>query len=119
MAEQGLSRTERLVRERKSLKSKLGLGGPIELMDTSELVKDEDLEAEPAAAAAGRCKKPGSKGQKGAADLLSEMTGVCCQQHCWAAATPVPCSVVGHHLWDTPVTTAIGMGRQLAVICSH
>lgn len=74
MAEQGLSRAERLARQRKNLKSKLGLGGPIELMDTSELVKDEDLELDPAAGAAGG-KQRADKGQKGAADLLSEMTG--------------------------------------------
>lgn len=72
VAEQGLSRQERVARQRKSLKSKLGLGGPVDLMDTSELVKDEDLVTDSGAAAR---KEPGKAAQKDASALLSEMTG--------------------------------------------
>lgn len=66
-----LSQSERLSRQRKNLKSRLGLGGPVDqLMDTAELIKDEDLisKASPAAPS-------GKDQQKDASALLSEMTG--------------------------------------------
>lgn len=68
VAGEGQSQQERLARQRKNLKAKLGLGGPVELMDTSDLVKDEDLMAD-----AGPSKA--AKAGKEAAALVSEMTG--------------------------------------------
>lgn len=66
-----LSHSERLAKQRKNFKSKLGLGGPVDqLMDTADLVKDEDLVSD-AGPAAGK----GSGQQKDASALISEMTG--------------------------------------------
>ena len=75
MAEEGLTGQERLARQRKEMKAKLGLGGPADIFDTKDLVKDEDLVgvATPSKqkAAAG-----GKEGQKDAGVLISQMTGV-------------------------------------------
>ena len=66
-----LSQSERLAKQRKNLKSRLGLGGPVDqLMDTVELIKDEDLVSGPGLVT------PSSKiEQKDASALISEMTG--------------------------------------------
>ncbi|BDA40363.1 TATA-binding protein-associated factor 172 [Coccomyxa sp. Obi] len=67
-----LSQSERLAKQRKNLKSRLGLGGPVDqLMDTAELIKDEDLVLGPGPAA-----PSGKDQQKDASALISEMTGL-------------------------------------------
>lgn len=66
-----LSQSERLAKQRKNLKSRLGLGGPVDqLMDTAELIKDEDL-----VSGSGPATASGKDQQKDASALLSEMTG--------------------------------------------
>lgn len=66
-----LSHSERLAKQRKNIKSRLGLGGPVDqLMDTADLIKDEDLMS-----ASGTAAAKGSHQQKDASALISEMTG--------------------------------------------
>ena len=74
MADAVLPPSQRLAKQRKSLKRRLGLeAGVDQLMDTDDLIKDEDL------VATGSCKgqpgQPGQPGQKDAASLISDMTG--------------------------------------------
>jgi hypothetical protein len=66
-----LSDSDRLAKQRKNIKTRLGLGGPVDqLMDTVDLIKDEDL-----VSASGTAAAKGSHQQKDASALLSEMTG--------------------------------------------
>ncbi|KAK9916950.1 hypothetical protein WJX75_009151 [Coccomyxa subellipsoidea] len=67
-----LSHSDRLAKQRKNIKTRLGLGGPVDqLMDTVDLIKDEDL-----VSASGTAAAKGSHQQKDASALLSEMTGL-------------------------------------------
>lgn len=75
MAEEGLTGQERLARQRKEMKAKLGLGGPGDIFDTKDLVKDEDLVAV-ASPPQKKAAAHGGKGQKDAGALISQMTGV-------------------------------------------
>ena len=75
MAEEGLTGQERLARQRKEMKAKLGLGGPGDIFDTDDLVKDEDLVAM-AAPPSKKAAADAGKGQKDAGVLISQMTGV-------------------------------------------
>ena len=70
-ADAALPPSQRLAKQRKSLKRRLGLeAGMDQLMDTDDLIKDEDL------VASGSCKgQPGHSAQKDAASLISDMTG--------------------------------------------
>lgn len=68
-----LSQSQRLAKQRKDLKLRLGLGGPVEqLMDTQDLIKDEDLVAAAPGPKLGR-----QQSQKEASALILEMTGAC------------------------------------------
>ena len=66
-----LKPAQRLAKQRKSLKRQLGLdqAGMDQLVDTDDLIKDEDL------VACGSAKSPAQTGQKDAASLISDMTG--------------------------------------------
>ena len=66
-----LSPAERLAKQRKNLKSKLGLdqAGMGQLVDTDDLIKDEDL------VATGSAQCPTQAGQQDAVSLISDMTG--------------------------------------------
>ena len=77
MAEEGLTAQERLARQHKEMKAKLGLGGPGDIFDTKELVKDEDLVAV-AAPPRKKAAADAAKGQRDAGVLISQMTGVLC-----------------------------------------
>ena len=86
VAEEGLTGQERLARQRKEMKAKLGLGGPGDIFDTKDLVKDEDLVAV-AAPPKKKITADGDKGQKDAGALISQMTGadMHCPGHAWRA----------------------------------
>lgn len=76
--EEGLSAAERLARQRRSLNKRMGLGGQMDtLLDTSNLVKDEDLlgrcGGSKQAAPPGKADGSGAK-QKAPSELLSEMS---------------------------------------------
>lgn len=71
MAEAGLTPEQRLAKQRKSLKRRLGLeAGMDQLMDTDDLIIDEDL-------VTSQSSKGAHSGQKDAASLISDMTGGC------------------------------------------
>ena len=66
-----LSPEQRLAAQRRSLKRKLGLDGDMEkIMDTDDLIKDEDLMTATSAKT-----QSAQSGQKDAASLISDMTG--------------------------------------------
>ena len=66
-----LSPEQRLAAQRRSLKRKLGLDGDMEkIMDTNDLIKDEDLMTATSAKA-----QSAQSGQKDAASLISDITG--------------------------------------------
>jgi hypothetical protein len=68
-----LSHAERLSKQRKYLKSRLGLGGAMDqLVDTKDLIKDEDL----VAGVPGPTLARQQSSQREAAALISEMTGM-------------------------------------------
>ena len=72
-----------LAKQRKSLKRQLGLdqAGMDQLVDTNDLIKDEDL------VASGSAKSPAQAGQKDVASLISDMTGTICQElKCYGSA---------------------------------
>ena len=88
-----LSPAQRLAKQRRSLKRKLGLdqAGMDQLVDTDDLIKDEDL------VTAGSAKSPVQTGQKDAASLISDMTGGTCHwsSSCWSFGWGyAPCSNV-------------------------
>ena len=66
-----LTPDQRLAKQRRSLKRQLGLdqAGMDQLVDTDDLIKDEDF------VTSGSAKSPPQTGQKDAASLISDMTG--------------------------------------------
>ncbi|KAK9823112.1 hypothetical protein WJX72_000353 [[Myrmecia] bisecta] len=74
-AEEAATAQERLVMQRRNLKKRLGLGGQMDaLLDTADLVNDEDLLVETR-----RNSQHGasvSKSQQGASELLDQMAGL-------------------------------------------
>ena len=72
--EEGLSAAERLARQRRGLNKRLGLGSQMDaLLDTADLVKDEDLVGD--GGSGGNIKvSGGALEQKAPGDLLSEMS---------------------------------------------
>jgi hypothetical protein len=71
IADAELSPEERLAAQRRNLKRKLGLDGDMEkIMDTDDLIKDEDLVTATSAKV-----QSAQSGQKDAASLISDMTG--------------------------------------------
>lgn len=70
---EGATAAERLAKQRRSLRKRLGMGGKMdELLDTNELIQDEDLLAE-----GGPSKEDASKKEATteATELLSNMEG--------------------------------------------
>ena len=83
VAVEGATPAERLAKQRRSLRKRLGMGGKIdELMETDSLIKDEDLLVAERPSAV----KPG-KGSMEAAELLTNMEG----------ARAVPLAFSTHH----------------------
>lgn len=74
--EEGLSAAERLARQRRGLNKRLGLGSQMDaLLDTADLVKDEDLVGN--GGSGGNIKPSGGTSEhKAPGDLLSEMSAV-------------------------------------------
>ena len=85
-----LSPAQRLAKQRRSLKRKLGLdqAGMDQLVDTDDLIKDEDLVNTGSA--------PAKTGQKDAASLISDMTGSLCQDLIFCSRC-ASCPKVGRH----------------------
>jgi len=72
VAVEGATPAERLAKQRRSLRKRLGMGGKLdELMETDKLIKDEDLLLAEGPTA------PGKKGKESteAAELLTNMEG--------------------------------------------
>lgn len=68
-----ISRSERLAKQRKHLKSRLGLGGPVDILDSADLIKDEDLVITSAPAPS---LSSANSQQKDASAVISEMAGM-------------------------------------------
>ncbi len=90
MAVEGATPAERLAKQRRSLRKRLGMGGRLdELMETDKLIKDEDL-----LLAEGPTSKKG-KDSTEAAELLTNMEGAAsCLLDCEACT----CSTLDAHL---------------------
>ena len=83
--EEGLPAVERLARQRRGLNKRLGLGGPMDaLLDTADLVHDEDLVGSGLGrGASARVRGPsgsGGCGGAGAATEAADGAGACCRQ---------------------------------------
>ena len=77
MAVEGATPAERLAKQRRSLRKRLGMGGKLdELMETDKLIKDEDLLLAEGPTAASKKGKDSTE----AAELLTNMEGAasCC-----------------------------------------
>lgn len=74
MEDAELTPAQRLAKQRRSLKRQLGMdqAGMDQLVDTNDLIKDEDL------VTSGSAISPAQTGQKDAASLISDMTGNFC-----------------------------------------
>ena len=88
--EEGLSAAERLARQRRGLNKRLGLGSQMDaLLDTADLVKDEDLVGN--GGSGGNINvSGGASQQKAAGDLLSDMSAA---ESVEMAGAPQSCTV--------------------------
>ena len=100
---EGATPAERLARQRRSLRKRLGMGGKMdEFVDTNDLIQDEDLLVGVPAPTPGQSRKEASTG---ATELLSNMEGAPPTQGC---RNNIPS--LGMHCVRVPSRTGVAFG---------